>query len=92
MATHGTMEFIYRVDFEPRRLDKSEYGILQILERLTREIAGGYRVMAQTSVGEIIAPNTEEEILPELRVCSMWSTDGEFFEVAAWNDESQLVC
>ena len=53
------MEFISRVDFEPcRLLNKSEYGILQILERFTREIGGGYRVMAQTSLGEIIAPST----------------------------------
>ena len=52
------MEFISRVDFEPRRLlNKPEYGILQILERLTREIGGGHRVMAQTSLGEIIAPS-----------------------------------
>ena len=51
------MEFISRVDFEPRRLlNKPEYGILQILERLAREIGGGHRVMAQTSLGEIIAP------------------------------------
>lgn len=51
------MEFISRVDFEPRRLlNKPEYGILQILEKITREIGGGHRVMAQTSLGEIIAP------------------------------------
>ncbi|MCY4440137.1 MAG: DUF2726 domain-containing protein [Deltaproteobacteria bacterium] len=51
------MEFISRVDFEPRRLlNKPEYGILLILERLTRDIGGGHRVMAQTSLGEIIAP------------------------------------
>ena len=51
------MEFVSRVDFEPRRLlNKPEYGILQILERVTKEINGGYRVMAQTSLGEIIAP------------------------------------
>ena len=53
------MEFISRVDFEPRRLlNKSEYGILLILENVTREIGGGHRVMAQTSLGEIIAPRT----------------------------------
>ena len=52
------MEFISRVDFEPRRLlNKPEYGILQVLERLAREIGGGHRVMAQTSLGEIIAPS-----------------------------------
>ena len=51
------MEFISRVDFEPRRLlNKSEYGILRILEKVARDIGGGYRVMAQTSLGEIIAP------------------------------------
>ena len=52
------MEFISKVDFEPRRLlNKSEYGILRILENVTREIGGGHRVMAQTSLGEIIAPS-----------------------------------
>ena len=52
------MEFVSKVDFEPRRLlNKSEYGILQILEKITREIGGGHRVMAQTSLGEIIAPS-----------------------------------
>ena len=51
------MAFISKVDFEPRRLlNRSEYGILRILENITREIGGGYRVMAQTSLGEIIAP------------------------------------
>ena len=53
------MEFISRVDFEPRRLlNKSEYGILKVLEKITGEIGRGHRVMAQTSLGEIIAPQT----------------------------------
>ena len=53
------MEFISKVDFEPRRLlTRAEYGILRILENITREIGGGYRVMAQTSLGEIIAPRS----------------------------------
>ena len=53
------MEFISKVDFEPRRLlNKSEYGILQILEKTARDLGGGHRVMAQTSLGEIIAPST----------------------------------
>lgn len=53
------MEFISKVDFEQRRLlNKSEYGILQVLEKVTREIDGGHRVMAQTSLGEIIAPQS----------------------------------
>ena len=53
------MEFISKVDFEPRRLlNKSEYSILQILEKTARDLGGGHRVMAQTSLGEIIAPST----------------------------------
>ena len=53
------MEFISRVDFEPEPLlNKSEYRILQLLEKVVREIGVGYRVMAQTSMGEIIAPRT----------------------------------
>ena len=52
------MEFISKVDFEPRRLlNKPEYGILQILEKTARDLGGGLRVMAQTSLGEIIAPS-----------------------------------
>ena len=53
------LEFISRVDFEPRRLlNKSEYGILLILEKIGREIGRGHRVMAQTCLGEIMAPQT----------------------------------
>ena len=53
------MEFISKVDFEPRRLlNRSEYGILRILENIVREIDDGHRVMAQTSLGEIIAPRS----------------------------------
>ena len=51
------MEFISRVDFEPcRLLNKSEYGVLRVLDKITQEIGRGHRVMAQTSLGEIIAP------------------------------------
>jgi hypothetical protein len=51
------MEIIARVDFEPQRLlNKSEYKILLVLEAATREIDAGLRVMAQTSMGEIIRP------------------------------------
>jgi hypothetical protein len=51
------MEYVARVDFEPQRLlNKSEYRILVILEAVTRELNAGLRVMAQTSMGEIIRP------------------------------------
>ena len=52
------MEFISKVDFEPRRLlNRSEYAILQNLENISRQVGGGHRVMAQTSLGEVIAPH-----------------------------------
>ena len=51
------MEFVSRVEFEPRRLlNKSEYPILRILEQVVREVGNGHRVMAQTSMGEIVTP------------------------------------
>ncbi|MDE2891356.1 MAG: DUF2726 domain-containing protein [Chloroflexota bacterium] len=54
------MEFISGVDFEARRLlNKSEFGILRLLEKVTGEMGHGYRVMAQTSLGEVIAPHSE---------------------------------
>lgn len=52
-------EFIRRVEFAPRRLlNKPEYRILQILEKVVREVGGGHRVMAQTSLGEVIKPRS----------------------------------
>ena len=57
--TRAQMEFISRVDFEPQRLlNRSEYGVLQLIEKVVREIGGGHRVMAQTVMGEVIAPKS----------------------------------
>ena len=51
------MEFISKVGFEPRPLlNRSEYRILRILEEVAKDIPGGHRVMAQTSLGEVLAP------------------------------------
>ena len=51
------MEFISKVDFEARPLlNKPEYRILRILEAVAQETPGGLRVMAQTSLGEVLAP------------------------------------
>ena len=51
------MEFISKVDFKPRPLlNRSEYKILRILEEVSQDIRGGHRVMAQTSLGEVLAP------------------------------------
>lgn len=49
------MEAIANARFEPRRLlNRSEYGILLILEKVIGDIGDGHRVMAQTSMGEIV--------------------------------------
>ena len=51
------MEFISKVDFKPRPLlNRSEYKILRILEEVSQDIPGGHRVMAQTSLDEVLAP------------------------------------
>ena len=52
-------EYVRRVEFAPRRLlNKPEYRILQIIEKVAREVGGGHRVMAQTSLGEVIKPRS----------------------------------
>ncbi len=51
------IEYVARVDFEPQRLlNKSEYQVLVLLETVVRELNAGFRVMAQTSLGEILRP------------------------------------
>ena len=51
------LEFIAKVDFEARPLlNRPEYRILRILEAVAQETPGGLRVMAQTSLGEVLAP------------------------------------
>ena len=54
---HKQLEAISRVSFEKTPLmNKSEYGVFKILERLIGEANGNYRIMAQVSMGEIIRP------------------------------------
>ena len=51
------MEAIARVDFEiTPLLNKEEARLLPLLESCTRKLNRGHRVMAQTSLGEIIRP------------------------------------
>ena len=53
------MEFIARVEFEPKRLlNKSEYKLLLLLESVACESNARLRVMAQTSMGELIRPKS----------------------------------
>ena len=53
------MEFVSRVDFEPRRLlYKSEYRVLLLLESIARQLGSGQRMMAQTNLDEVIGTGT----------------------------------
>jgi hypothetical protein len=60
------MQAIAGADFEPRRLlNKSEYGVLLILEAAARDANKGLRVMAQTSMGELVRTKDHSASLEE---------------------------
>lgn len=51
------LAFVSSVRFETQPLlNKGEFQVLLILEKVARELDGGFRVMAQTSLGEILRP------------------------------------
>lgn len=51
------MRFVEAVAWETQPLlNKSEYPVLLLLESVAREVNGGFRVMAQTSLGEVLRP------------------------------------
>ncbi|WP_353476737.1 DUF2726 domain-containing protein (plasmid) [Salipiger sp. H15] len=51
------LEAISKVSFEKRRLlNKAEYEVLQVLDRVVAEGGQMHRIMAQTSLGELIQP------------------------------------
>lgn len=51
------LTFVSRVRFETQPLlNKGEFQVLVILEKVARDLNAGFRVMAQTSLGEILRP------------------------------------
>lgn len=51
------LEYVSRARFETQPLlNKGEFQVLLILEKVAREVNDGFRVMAQTSLGEIVRP------------------------------------
>lgn len=51
---------IARVEFEPTPLlNRQEARLLPLLESITRDLRAGHRVMAQTSLGELIRPKPD---------------------------------
>jgi hypothetical protein len=52
--------YVSRVQFETQPLlNKAEFQVLLILENVARDLNAGFRVMAQTSLGEILRPKRE---------------------------------
>lgn len=50
-------QFVSAVEFEPQPLlNRSEFQVLVLLEAVARDLNAGFRVMAQTSLGEILRP------------------------------------
>lgn len=53
------LEAISQVNFERRRLlNKTEYNVLRVLEKIVAESGDRHRIMAQTSLGELIQPKS----------------------------------
>jgi hypothetical protein len=53
------LSFVSRVSFERQPLlNKAEFQVLLILEAVVRDMKAGHRVMAQTSLGEILRPKS----------------------------------
>lgn len=51
------MDYVKAVDFEVQPLlNKSEFQVLLLLEAVVRDLNAGFRVMAQTSLGEVLRP------------------------------------
>ncbi|MBF9036449.1 DUF2726 domain-containing protein [Rhodobacterales bacterium HKCCE2091] len=51
------LDAVQQVFFEKKRImNKAEYRVFRALEEIVAEVSGGYRVMAQVSLGEVIGP------------------------------------
>lgn len=51
------LEFVSRVEFETQPLlNRGEFQVLAVLDGVVQDLSNGYRVMAQTSLGEFIRP------------------------------------
>lgn len=55
------LAFVSAVEFERQPLlNKGEYRVLVVLENVVRDLRAGYRVMAQTNLGEVLRPKRGE--------------------------------
>lgn len=85
------LSFVSRVDFETKPLlNREERPILLLLEGIVREVRSGHRVMAQTSLGEVIRPRPRGASAEE-RDLAFRSINSKRLDFAIFNDAGRLV-
>lgn len=86
------MEYVAKADFETcPLLNKEEARLLPILERAARTAGENHRVMAQTSMGEVLRPK-KEGLDRETRDLAFRSINSKRLDFAVINRSGHLVC
>lgn len=70
-------------------LNRSEFQLLPLLESITRDLCSGHRVMAQTSLGEILVPTTSTDT--RLKSAAHASINSKRLDFAIFNRAGHLV-
>lgn len=86
------LDAIGRVSFETTRLlNREEARLLPLLEAATRSTEAGHRVMAQTSMGEILRPSGTSGSKSE-RAAAFASINSKRLDFAVFDRSGTLVC
>jgi len=89
---HAQMEAVRQAGFEPvRLLNKQEARLLPLLEATVREAGQGHRVMAQTSLGEVIRP-VAQGLHPDLARQAYAAINSKRLDFAIFDRGGFLVC
>jgi len=89
---HAQMEAVQRSDFEKvRLLNREEARLLPVLESVVRDAAQGHRVMAQTSLGEVIRP-VAQGANPDFSRQAFAAINSKRLDFAIFDREGYLVC
>lgn len=70
-------------------LNRSEYQLLPLLESITRDLRSGHRVMAQTSLGEILQVSTAPD--DRLKSAAFASINAKRLDFAIFNRAGHIV-
>jgi len=90
--TRNQLDAIGRVSFEPvRLLNREEYRLLPIFESVVSRLDSGHRVMAQTSLGEVIRPAPKSGYGRELRDAHA-SINSKRLDFAVFDRRGIIVC